>query len=187
MAWYCAGFATMKMANVARLRRAYALQKSGDRNDLLEAKTLLTEYLQLPPSVAFKDEAIYQLAWINHDLELPDDSQEKFQQLIDQYPDSKYWSDAVYRVAQRSSSSGTTGTGETLIAKLISRPDIPVEIYARVLYLQGELAAKEQRWEEVGSSMRKTVATAWLAEIESQSQLLVGRVTVSATTVSTGC
>ena len=168
-------FRDHEMANVACLRRAYALQKSGDRNDLLEAKTLLTEYLQLPPSVAFKDEAIYQLAWINHDLKLPDDAFEKFQQLIDRYPESKYWSDAAYRVAQRHLDQKQRDAGEPLMEELVSRQDIPDEIRGRVLYLQGELAAQEQRWEEVQRAMRQLIETTadeklklkgnyWLAE-----------------------
>ncbi len=168
-------FRDNEMANVACLRRAYALQKSGDRNDLVEAKTLLTEYLQLPPSVAHKDEAIYQLAWISHDLKLPDDAFDKFQQLIDEYPQSKYWSDAAYRIAQRHFNQGRTELSETLIEELVSRPDIPDEVRARGLYLQGELAAKTQRWEDVENAMRrlsdstaggrlKSKADYWLAE-----------------------
>ncbi len=168
-------FPETRMADVARLRRAYQLQQSGDRTQLQEAKTLLSEYVQLGSDAEIVDEAIYQLAWVNQDLGLDEESRSNFQQLIDQYPNSKYWPDAMYRITQRRIQDNNIDAAKPLLAELLKQDNVPVEILSRVLYLQGEIASADQQWQTVSESMvdllsraadpgLKLKAKYWLAE-----------------------
>ena len=167
-------FKESKFAAVAMLRCAYALQQVGGRENLTSAKELLIQYMQLPNKPPAIDEAIYQLGWVYHDLRLAPHGLEKFRTLVDDYPDSKYWPDAAYRLVQNYVQQKDYDEAMPLMAKLIN-PDSPVEILSRVIFLQGQIAAEKNNWQTVTESMRTLVentddvglyakANYWLAE-----------------------
>ncbi len=168
-------FGSSDMASVAKLKRANALQKLGSKPNLFEAKALLEEYLQLPPDQQARDEALYQLAWVNLDLGLTDDGHEKFETLIGKFPKSKYWPDAAYRIATHLVKQNNYEAAQPVIESLLNRKDVPTEVLSRVLYLQGEVASRNNEWETVSLSMRTMLqrsddtrlqakANYWLAE-----------------------
>jgi TolA-binding protein len=160
--------------NVARLRRAYALQKMGEPDNLQESKTLLLEYLDRPDAAA-RDEALYQLGWVNIDLKLTADGTKNFQELFDQHPDSKYWFDVAFRVAQTHVQQSNLETASQILREIEKRSNVPEWIAIRAIYLAGEIAAQQGQWETVSRTMQimlertederlKTKANYWLAE-----------------------
>lgn len=168
-------FGESPMASVAKLRRAFSLQKIGGRINLQESKTLLVDYLNQPSNKPLADEALYQLAWLLHDLGQPAEAQGRFVELVNSYPRSKYWSDAAYRIALDAFAKRDFDQSNELIDQLLSLGDTPNVVTVRVLFLKGQIAAAEQRWEEVGESMQRLVQEAnddrlsakaqyWLAE-----------------------
>jgi TolA-binding protein len=134
------------------LRRAYLLQKLGGDVNLKEAKTLLEEFLKSPGDLP-KDEAVYQMAWVLHDLKQHEKSRDTFAQLVENHPTCKYVPDAAYRLIQDYMSKGDTKSAQPLITKLLGIEDVPPEVYSRVLFLNGQLAAGQNRWSDVESSM----------------------------------
>ena len=168
-------FGSSEIANVAKLRRAYILQKIGGSVELEEARTLLSEYLELPDDQTLLDEALYQLGWILHDLKRPEEGRAKFAEMVSRFPKSKYWPDAAYRIVQHSVASRDYDAAKPLIEQLLKRDDAPAQVVTRVLFFQGQIAAEEKQWERVSVSMRELLSLStdddvtakakyWLAE-----------------------
>ncbi len=168
-------FSDSTSANVAKLRRAHALQKLGGQVNLEESKILLEEYLALPSGNPLSDEALYQLGWVLHDLGHPERCIERFAELVDSEPESKYWPDAAFRVLQDRVFQRQIEEAKLLIRRLRAKPNVPPQVLSRVLFIDGQLAASENQWSNVATSMReligqtddvkmKTKAEYWLAE-----------------------
>ena len=174
-------FGETELAKIARLRRAHALQKIGAVSDLKEAKTLLQEYLAMPGEIVARDEALYQLAWVNFDLGLSAESNENFQTLLRECPQSKYRSDVAFRIAQDQLQQTQFSAASTTLESLLQQTNTPESVRVRALYLQGELAAKQNHWDIVVQTMSslltscddpalETKAQYWLAEAHYRQQ-----------------
>lgn len=155
-------FDSKPIANVARLRYAHLLRKSGQKQDLATAQTLLKDYLQSAGEKSSADEALYMLGWVMHDQGETKQGIVRFQRLIDQYPGSKYWSDAAYRVAQQHIRDGKEAQADSLITKIIAQSDdesdVPTEVLARARYMKAQKAAKAKDWQKVSALMEQVVA-----------------------------
>ncbi len=147
-----------KLANIARLRLANDLQVLGGKEQLRRAKNLLTEYLQSPGEKHAEDEAIYQLAWVYHDLNLAPHGRKRFETIVKKYPDSKYWEDAAYRLAEHHVQQKEFQLAKPLLNQLIQR-ETNQKVASRVLYLHGQVAAASNDWSAVAVSMEKLAAT----------------------------
>lgn len=163
-------FGDAPIANMARLRVANLLQKAGGDQNLAEAQTLLKDYLQSVVEKPAADEALYLLGWVMHDQGNSEQGTVRFQRLVDQHPNSKYWSDAAFRIAQQHIRDGNEDKADTLISAIIARGenaegdhkrygthDVPQELLSRARYLKAQKAAAEKDWATVSTLMKKVV------------------------------
>jgi len=139
-----------------------------------EAEPLVRRWLERHPESPRRADALYQLAWILVDLEREEESDQVFEQLHRDFPDSRYWADATYRLAERAARAKELKRAESLADEIIDRAGEP-QIVAYALYLQGQLAAAESRWEDVAGPLQRLLeaypdskhrlpAQYWLAE-----------------------
>ena len=172
-------FDKLPIANVARLRLANLLHKTGDKQHLATAQVLLKDYLQSQADKTSADEALYLLGWVMHDQGNSSQAVVRFQRLVDQHPTSKYWSDAAFRIAQQHIRNGEEAKADAIVNQIISKgktaDDVPQEVLSRALYLKAQKAAAANDWEKVMTLMRQVVengndeslqvrAKYWLAE-----------------------
>lgn len=138
-----------------------------------EAETILRDLMKQHPKYR-TDAVVYQLAWVLVDSGKLDQADQLFTRLHDEMPTSPYWSDATYRLAESAVRAKQVRRADQLAGELIDstagRQMVP---YA--LYLRGQIAATEQRWEDVLQWMQQLVrsfpqsplvppARYWLAE-----------------------
>lgn len=163
-----------ELANIARLRIAHCMQKVGGANNLNAAKVALTEYLASDSNKDNVDEAIYQLAWVYKDLNLEGQGFSRFAEIATNYPDSKYWADAAYRVAEDKFQNKQYAEAQTLVTQLVGRVK-EKEILARAIFMNGQIAAMNNQWQHVQTTMTALIertddkgiyakANYWLAE-----------------------
>ncbi len=181
-------FPTFELSQIARLRLAYFHQQAAEPESLRLAKSLIEQFLDIAKSNAgaepngkpqksqqLIDEALYQLAWVNSDLDRSGAAIDSFQQLVDRFPNSKYWPDAAYRVASESVKNKNWSFASSMINSILEREIVPTPIKIQSLYLQSRIAASNNSWDKVIEPMqtliestddRKLILTAkyWLAE-----------------------
>ena len=175
-------FPTEAIANVARLRQANLLHKSGNKANLKQAQGLLKDYLQSSAEKTSPDEALYLLGWVMNDLGDRQQAMIRFERLIEQHTDSKYWPDAAFRIAQQQLRADKQDEAVQLIDQIVSRDDAPPEVVSRSRYLKSQLAAAKKDWPTVATLMRQVIkdggetvmtqrAKYWLAEALYQQQM----------------
>lgn len=175
-------------ARVSRLRQVALLQSIGGRTNLGQARDLLKEQLQ-QSGASSDDETLYQLGWVLMDLGQTDDGMDRFNRLVQQYPESKYWSDAAFRIASNHISAGEIDAASAMADAILKKQNASQEIGVRTMLLKGQLAARANDWAEVtqlmqqvkqsisgSSSMASSAATSskatyWLAESLYQQEL----------------
>lgn len=157
-----------------------ALLAAGRLHDQLdqdrEAAELLRRLVDDHSDFADRDAAIYSLAWVQSDLDKADEAHALFARLSDEFPTSKYWPDATYRLAQRASRQKDHARAAELADRIIAA-ECPAEIHQHALYLRGQTAAALARWNEVAQFMEllltkhpgttlRPAAEYWLAEAD---------------------
>ncbi len=170
-----------RLLNIARHRLARLLVAAGGRRNLLQAQTLLHRFLktdqQADPGdrLEINDEVIYQLGWLSIDLQDPREGYRRFEELVDSHPESKYWTDAAYRLIQYRVADGKFDTAGELVDPLLNRSDVPEEVVVRCLFLQGKICVARQDWQQLNEAMNtlltkslpspmRAEAEYWLAE-----------------------
>ena len=174
------------IANVARLHLANLLHKTGVQQNLAKAQTLLKDYLQSQSEKSSADEALYLLGWVMHDQGDSDQAVVRFQRLVDQYPASKYWSDAAFRIAQQHIRKGEDAKADAIVNQIVAKGkdanDVPQEVLSRARYLKAQRAAAAKDWGKVTTLMQQVIedgnddsmqvrAKYWLAEALYQQQM----------------
>lgn len=142
------------MGALARLRKAYVLQQIGMVSDLEQAESLLEHCIQSDQASSHRDEALYLLAWILVDLNRAEESQATFQEIANEYPQSKYWPDSAYRVALADFKKREFSSARNLVSKLIKVDFIQDELLSKVMSLYAELTLSEGTWSDFTDGIR---------------------------------
>ena len=160
-------FPNFELAQIARLRLAWFHQNKGDRDSLLRAKTITEDFLEIAESTPKADEnrqsqslvgeALYQLGWIDNDLGNKEEAREAFSQLVTLWPESKYWPDAAWRVANSLVADEDYENATAMIRKILGQDSVPAEVKIQSLYLQSKIAAATERWDNVPELMQELI------------------------------
>ena len=145
------------LRQVAQLRQAYNLQRIGGLENLNQAVMLLDEYLA-SGNAKLTDEALYLKGWANLELKNQVEADAQFDEIYRRYKNSKYWVDSTYRLAERAVRQKEFPVAEAMLAELANRSLGP-EVFERVGYLRGQIAANHRNWSEVIKLMRQLSST----------------------------
>ncbi len=169
-------YSASKELPAAMLAAARLSAKQGDNQRAAELYARReAEFTDAPEA----DAALYESAWVLRNLQRMEASDEAFARLRSRFPQSNYWPDATYRLAERAFQASDHQRAETLLDELATRPDAPVREHA--LYLEAQIAAAGRRWSEVAPPLErmlaeypetqlKPFAQYWLAETLYQQQ-----------------
>ncbi|MBN2475571.1 MAG: tetratricopeptide repeat protein [Pirellulales bacterium] len=141
-----------------------------------EAAVLYERLVERYPELPDLDAALYEWAWVLDDLDREDQSTALFERLRKQYPQSRYDSDATYRLARRAYAAQDYDRAKELV-KAILGDQTNTAIREHALYLRGQIAVAQADWPQVGQSFavlleafpespRRLVAEFWVAETE---------------------
>ncbi|MEK6236066.1 MAG: tetratricopeptide repeat protein, partial [Planctomycetales bacterium] len=131
---------------------------------------------KLSPQTAELQEYLYQFAWVLVEAQKPSDAAKQFQRIHQEFPNSRYWADATYWLAERAYQQGDYSRCDE-IAERLTGPPADAAIQERAAYLQGLAALADQRWSDVASRFAslasrfpesgwKSAALYWAAEAE---------------------
>lgn len=127
------------------------------------------------PGFPEPDAVLYQWAWALDDLGKTAESTDLFERLRQEHLQSRYWADAVFRLAQRAFGAKDYERAERLVAEVLTgQKDSRIREHA--LYLRGQIAVVKQDWEEVGKAFQalakefpespmRLVAEYWVADV----------------------
>jgi TolA-binding protein len=121
------------------------------RDDMKQDAEAVALYARLAkdfPDFPQRDAVFYQQAWALADLGQTEEAAKVRQQLLDQHPQSTYAPDSAFRLAEYAFAKGDlTASRERVTTLLAGNP--PADIRRSGLYLQGQIAAAEHKWDEV--------------------------------------
>lgn len=142
-----------------------------------QAEGLLRAWLTAHPTAQQREATLYQLGWVLVDASREDAADEVFHQLRSEYPAGPYWADATYRLAERAARRGDPGSADQLAREIIEASDnrhrdeestgrqqsrstdsASANILQYALYLRGELAAAQQRWDDAHQWMERVAS-----------------------------
>jgi cellulose synthase operon protein C len=140
-----------------------------------EAVSLYQRIVREFPKANDVDAAVYGWAWALRDLGRGSDSDKVFRQLHAQYPNSRFWADASFRLAERAAQRGDRQQATALIKPLLEG-NCPPAVLQHALYLNAQMAVAEERWKEAETPLRRLIeehpdsvlrlpAEFWYAEI----------------------
>lgn len=102
------------------------------------------------------DAALYHWAWAEHDLNHAAECESVFTRLHQNYPISRYWADATYRLAERALIDKRFDETQRLLEKLLeSSTDAGMQTHG--LYLQGRLAIARGAWADLQQPLERLV------------------------------
>ena len=122
------------------------------------------------------DAARYGFGWALRDAGRRAESDQQFQKVHDDFRTSRFWNDATFRLAESAVADKHFDAAAKLLNELMAAQP-PTDMLAHVIYLQGELAAGRQKWDEVEARMDQVAhdfassslglpAAYWVAEAE---------------------
>lgn len=143
-------------------------------SNLQEAAKLYGRLAADYPSATNLDVVLYEWSWTLRDLDQQEKSNSLFERVHREYPDSRLWADASYRLAAEAFDKGDTQRAGELIERILAAGNKPAA-FAHALALKWQIAALEERWDDVGKSARqllgecpksdmRLVAEYWVAE-----------------------
>lgn len=109
--------------------------------------------------VPYRDAVLYQWAWAMRDLNCPQESLRLFQRIVEEHPDSRYWHDAGFRLAEGQFDAGQVDDSQKLVARLLAT-DPPATIAPHLYYLAGRQAIARADWAAAADAMQRVAASA---------------------------
>jgi cellulose synthase operon protein C len=146
-------------------------QLGQDEKALPLYERLVREY----PNSPELDATLYGWAWCLRDVGRGKESDKAFRQIYEQLPNSRFWADATFRLAERAVQHGERAAAATYLEQLLN-VDCPAPVLQHTLYLQGQVAISEQKWIAAETPLRQLIdehpdcalrlpAEFWLAEV----------------------
>lgn len=140
------------------------------REAVVLGERLINEHADFPQM----DLALYQLAWDLSDSGEEDAADAVFLRLHRLHPDSEYWADATFRLAERAARAEDRSVARVLLDQLLAA-DVAADIRCHALFLSGQVAVNDHRWSDVQTNMTQLLdefadsdlrlpAEYWLAE-----------------------
>lgn len=153
---------------------AHLRQELGGAEDLLAAKARYQELLFRFPNSDMADSTLYQLAWVNLDLGNEDNAHRAFEKIAEEYPTSRYWGHACYRLAQQAMQGEELDEAARRLSQIIDN-EHGANVHDYALYMQGQISAGQGDWTACRAAMSRIVggyqqspllpsAKFWLAE-----------------------
>lgn len=119
-----------------------------------EAADGFARLMQTYPKAPQCEAALYEWAWALADAGRHDESLRRFQQLRRDYPRSRFWADATWRLAERAFAAGQYDRTTELLTELLARRPEPT-LCEHALLLQGQTAVAQLRWPAVRESFER--------------------------------
>jgi len=138
-----------RLVQVARLRQAIILHRTGLTANLEIARQLLEGLLSTAGPTTGLDEARYLLGWVYLELGNQQEAEDCFNLLQQQFPESKYRDDVAIRLAQFRLKQGDFIRARAELLELNKNEEPSPAIRQQRDYLLGELALAENSWEEL--------------------------------------
>ncbi len=113
--------------------------------------------LAAKPDSPQRDAALYRSAWLLQAAGDHAKAEERFAELIRDFPKSRYAADAALRLAERRLSEKRYDDVDRLVASLVG-PDAPAEVRQQALYLAARSAAAAGKWEQVETAAARLLA-----------------------------
>jgi len=129
-------------------RSTQLLQAAGDSESSAAAAEQLKRLASDFRDLSHRDVVLYQRAWLLIDLGKAEGAQPLFEEIVTKYPNSAYWADSAYRLADRAFREEDYQRARRFVDQLVAS-NANGEIVGYGLYLQGQIAANQSRWSEV--------------------------------------
>ena len=124
------------------------------------------------------DVVLYEWSWTLRDLDRVEESTALFERIHSEFPTSRLWADATYRLAAEAFDRSDTERAGELIERILTQDNTQGDkpaAFAHALALKWQIAAFEDRWDDVGKAARRLldecpksdmrlVAEYWVAE-----------------------
>jgi TolA-binding protein len=103
------------------------------------------------------DTVLYEWSWVLHDLGRAEASGRLLTRLYEEHPKSRYWADAVYRLARAAFDASDHARASALVDEMLAAEPSD-EIAQHALCLRWRIAASGKRWDEVRRASERLVA-----------------------------
>ncbi len=135
----------------ARLHARY-----DDPEHKTESIRLFQRFLDDYPDHEQRAGALYEMAWVHYEAQQTELADAAFTKIHEQFPDSQYWGDVTYRLAEQAARDKDHERARHLTDDLIAA-QVSGEILCHGLYLRGQLAADGNDWKSVSQFMGRIV------------------------------
>jgi TolA-binding protein len=98
------------------------------------------------PSAPEADAALYGWAWAEQEQGRAERALELFGRLNREYPDSRFWPDATFRLAKHYSTAGDAAAVDRLVEQLGQRLPADTDLRAHARFLTAQMALRRQDW-----------------------------------------
>lgn len=147
-------FKDLNPSDPTRARALYQLAElmHRDPNKMRPAGDLLDQLLLEHKTFQQRDAALYLLGIIRLRLK-GDTADEAFLELVENHRTSKFWSDALYRLAESAEARKSKSEAKKHLTKLISA-ERDRQVLPHALYMMGRIESDEKNWKEARDTLR---------------------------------